>query len=216
MLTNVHQPIKIAIIGTGRVGASCSYALQLLGLASEIVLINTNRQRAEGEAMDINHGTQFTKPIRVWAGDYGDCRDIDIFVLAAGTTQRPGDTRLDLLRNNAAILEQTLAPALKYIEDANMVVAANWVDVLTYLTWQMTGMNGRHALNDVALSLPSVVNRQGIASTLEVLLSAEEENGLLRSVQVIQDAVQSLHLHDQIRTGRTSSAHLLLEQRESV
>jgi L-lactate dehydrogenase len=100
MLTNTHQPIKVAIIGTGRVGASCAYALQLHGLASDIVLINANRQRAEGEAMDINHGSQFTKPVRVWAGDYKDRRDADIVVLAAGTSQKPGDTRLDLLKNN--------------------------------------------------------------------------------------------------------------------
>ena len=90
MLNSGHQLIKIAIIGTGRVGASCAYALQLRGLAYEIVLINANRQRAEGEAMDISHGSQFTKPIRVWAGDYRDCRDADIVVLAAGTSQKPG------------------------------------------------------------------------------------------------------------------------------
>src|SRR5512147_1082388 len=133
MLNSAHQLIKIAIIGTGRVGASCAYAVQLRGLASEIVLINSDRQRAEGEAMDINHGSQFTKPVRVWAGDYRDCRDADIVVLAAGTSQKPGDTRLDLLKNNATILQRTLAPALKYMEDNILVIAANPVDVLTYL-----------------------------------------------------------------------------------
>src|SRR5512134_988115 len=140
MLDNSRQLIKVAIIGTGHVGASCAYALQLRGLVSEIVLINANRQRAEGEAMDINHGSQFTKPVRVWAGDYRDCRDADIVVLAAGTSQKPGDTRLDLLRNNATILERTLAPALKYMEDTILVVATNPVDILTYLAWRMTGL----------------------------------------------------------------------------
>src|SRR5512147_2446362 len=133
MLNNAHPIIKVAIIGTGRVGATCAYALQLGGLVSEIVLINANRQRAEGEAMDINHGSQFTKPVRVWAGSYKDCRDADIVVLAAGTSQKPGDTRLDLLKNNATILQRTLAPALKYMEDNILVIAANPVDVLTYL-----------------------------------------------------------------------------------
>lgn len=66
MLNTTQRLTKIAIIGTGRVGATCAYALQLRGLASEIVLINANRQHAEGEAMDINHGSQFTKPVRVW------------------------------------------------------------------------------------------------------------------------------------------------------
>lgn len=124
MLNSAHQLIKIAIIGAGRVGASCAYALQLRGLASEIVLINANRERAEDEAMDISHGSQFTKPVRIWAGDYRDCRDADIVVLAAGASQKAGDTRLDLLRNNATILERTLAPALKYME-ANILVVAS-------------------------------------------------------------------------------------------
>jgi L-lactate dehydrogenase len=133
MLNRAHQLIKIAIIGTGRVGASCAYALQLRGLASEIVLINANRQRAVGEAMDINHGSLFTKPVRIWTGDYRDCKDADIVVLAAGASQKAGDTRLNLLRNNATILERTLAPALKYMKDTILVVAANPVDILTYL-----------------------------------------------------------------------------------
>lgn len=140
MLKSAPQPTKVAIVGTGRVGASCAYALQLRGLASEIVLINANRQRAEGEAMDINHDSQFTKPVRVWAGDYRECRDADIVVLAAGTSQKPGDTRLDLLKNNAAVLVRTLSPALKYLEGAIVVVASNPVDLLTYLSWQMTGL----------------------------------------------------------------------------
>jgi len=340
MLTSIHQPIKIAIIGTGRVGASFAYALQIRGLASEIVLINANRRRAEGEAMDINHGSLFTKPVRVRAGDYRECRDADLVVLTAGTSQKPGDTRLDLLKNNATILERMLAPALKYLEDSIMVVAANPVDVLTYLTWQMTGLpshqvigsgtildtarfrfllgqhfkidthsvhayiigehgdsqvpvwslaniagmhldeytqlngnpleaadrmkiaentrraayeviyrkgatyyaiaaglariieaivrdensvltvsgitNGIHGLNDVALSLPAVINRQGIAKTLDLPLSGEEETGLKSSAQVIRNAILSLNLDERISIGRIPSSRLVLKQKENV
>ncbi len=340
MLTNIHQPVKVAIIGTGRVGASCAYALQISGLASEIVLINANRQRAEGEAMDINHGSQFTKPVRVWSGEYKDCRDADIVVLTAGTSQKPGDTRLDLLKNNANILQRMLAPALKYLEDVIVIVAANPVDVLTYLTWQMTGLpshqiigsgtildtarfrfllgqyfnidthsihayivgehgdsqvpvwslaniagmhldeythlngnpldaedrakiaestrraayeiihrkgatyyaiaaglvriieaivrdensvltvsgvaNGIHGLNDVALSLPAVINRQGIAKTLDLPLSGEEDAGLKRSAQIIHDAIVSLNLNERINIGQIPSSRLLLKQKETV
>jgi L-lactate dehydrogenase len=338
MLVNSRQPVKVAIIGTGRVGASCAYALQLRGLASEIVLIDANRQRAEGEAMDINHGSQFTKPVRVWAGDYKDCREADIIVLAAGTSQKPGDTRLDLLKNNATILQRTLAPALKYMEDTILVVAANPVDILTYLAWRMTSLpsnqiigsgtildtarfrfllgqhfkiethsihayiigehgdsqvpvwslaniagmrldeyarlngkpldaslrekiaentrraayeiihrkgatyyaiavglvriieaivrdensvltvsgitNGMHGLNDTALSLPSVINRQGIAKTLDLPLSNDEETCLKKSAQVIRDAILSLNLEERISIGKIPSARLLLEQKE--
>jgi len=340
MLTNLHQPVKVALIGTGRVGASGAYALQISGLASEIVLINANRQRAEGEAMDINHGSQFTKPVRVWSGEYKDCRDADIVVLTAGTSQKPGDTRLDLLKNNANILQRMLAPALKYLEDVIVIVAANPVDVLTYLTWQMTGLpshqiigsgtildtarfrfllgqyfnidthsihayivgehgdsqvpvwslaniagmhldeythlngnpldaedrakiaestrraayeiihrkgatyyaiaaglvriieaivrdensvltvsgisNGIHGLNDVALSLPAVINRQGIAKTLDLPLSGEEDAGLKRSAQIIHDAIVSLNLNERINIGQIPSSRLLLKQKETV
>lgn len=338
MLDINQQLTRIAIIGTGRVGASCAYALQLRGLASEIVLINSNRQRAQGEAMDINHGSQFTKPVRVWAGDYKDCRDADIIVLAAGASQKPGDTRLDLLRNNASILQRTLAPALKYIENNILLVASNPVDILTYLAWRMTGLpshqiigsgtildtarfrfllgqhfeiephsihayiigehgdsqvpvwglaniagvrleeysrlngrsldaqhrqsieentrraayeiiqrkgatyyaiaaglvriieaivrdeksvltvsgviHGRHGLNDVALSLPCIVNRQGIAHTLELPLSLQETEGLKRSARVIQDAILSLNLDEQISIGKIPSLHLPIAQKE--
>jgi len=340
MLTNIHQPIKVAIIGTGHVGSSCAYALQMSGLASEIVLINANRQRAEGEAMDINHGSQFTKPVRVWSGDYKDCRDADIVIVTAGTSQKPGDTRLDLLKNNANILQRMLAPALKHLENAIVVVAANPVDVLTYLTWQMTGLpthqiigsgtildtarfrfllgqhfnidthsihayiigehgdsqvpvwslaniagmrldeytrlngnpletddhakiaentrraayeiihrkgatyyaiaaglvriieaivrdensvltvsgiaNGIHGLNNVALSLPAVINRQGIAKTLDLPLSDEEDAELKRSAQIIHDAITSLKLDERISLGQIPSSRLVLKQKETV
>jgi len=339
-MLNIHQPNKVAIIGTGRVGASCAYALQLRGLASEIVLINANRRRAEGEAMDINHGSQFTKPVRVWAGDYKDCSDANIVVLAAGTSQKPGDTRLDLLKNNVAILQRMLAPALRYLEDTIVIVAANPVDVLTYITWQMTGLpshqvigsgtildtarfrfllgqhfnidthsihayiigehgdsqvpiwslaniagmrldeysrlngilldpstreeianntrraayeiihrkgatyyaiaaglvrvieaivrdeysvltissavNGVHGLNDVALSLPCVVNRQGIAKTLDLPLAKDEEAGLQKSSQIIQEAIQSLDLEERISIGSIPSSRLLMKHKETV
>jgi L-lactate dehydrogenase len=303
-------------------------------------LINANRQHAEGEAMDINHGSQFTKPVRIWAGDYRDCRDAEIIILAAGTSQKPGDTRLDLLKNNATILERMLAPALKYIQNTILLVAANPVDVLTYLAWRMTGlpfhqvigsgtildtarfrfllaqhfeiethnihayiigehgdsqvpvwslaniggmrldeytrlngkpldtshrakiaentrraayeiirrkgathyaiaaglvriiesivrdehsvltvsglMSGRYELPDVALSLPSVINRQGIANTLELPLSTDEAAGLQRSAQVIHEAILSLDLDEQINLGKIPSVHPLMEQQAIV
>jgi len=309
-------------------------------MASEIVLINANRRRAEGEAMDINHGSQFTKPVRVWAGDYKDCRDADIVVLAAGTSQKPGDTRLDLLKNNVAILQRMLAPTLRYLEDTIVIVAANPVDVLTYLAWQMTGLpshqvigsgtildtarfrfllgqhfkvdthsihayiigehgdsqvpvwslaniagmrldeycrlngnlldsskreeianntrraayeiihrkgatyyaiaaglvriieaiirdensvltvsgvvNGVHAFDDVALSMPCVVNRQGIAKTLDLPLAKEEQADIQKSAHIIKGAIQSLDLDERISIGSIPSSRLMMEHKETV
>src|SRR2546426_9167162 len=96
-------PVRVAIVGVGNVGATFAYALLLSGLASEIVLIDANRVKAEGEAMDLNHAVPFTHPTRIWAGGYPDCSDAIVTVLAAGASQKPGETRLDLIKKNAAI-----------------------------------------------------------------------------------------------------------------
>src|SRR5919205_3346275 len=97
------RPARVAVVGVGNVGASFAYALLLSGLAAEIVLIDANRARAEGEAMDLNHAVPFAHPTRVWAGDYADCAGAALTVIAAGAGQRPGATRLDLLQRNADI-----------------------------------------------------------------------------------------------------------------
>lgn len=140
MHENSQQLTRIAIVGTGHVGATCAYALQLLGQASEIVLINAHFERAEGEAMDINHGSSFARPVRVWAGDYSDCRDAGIIVLAAGVSQKPGETRLDLLKRNAAIFNNILPQITQYTRNAILIVVSNPVDVLTYITWKVSGL----------------------------------------------------------------------------
>jgi len=316
MLDTTQKPTKIAIIGAGRVGASCAYALQLRGLASEIVLINAHHERAEGEAMDLNHGSLFARPVRVWAGDFSDCRGANVIVFAAGAAQQPGESRLDLLKRNASIFQSLVPQAVQYTKDAILIVATNPVDVLTQVTWEVSGLparqvigsgtildtarfryllsrhfdieprsihayiigehgdsqipvwslaniagirldeycrlnrktldprakdriaintrraayeiisrkgatyyaiaaglvriieaivrdensvltvsslvNDNHDLTDVALSLPSVISRAGVASTLELPLSEGERSGLKKSAHIIQDAIQSL------------------------
>src|SRR5688572_18905689 len=92
--------VRVAVVGAGNVGASFAYALLLSGLAAEIVLIDLNRARAEGEAMDLNHAVPFTYPTRVWAGDYTDCAGAAVTVVTAGANQRPGETRLELVARN--------------------------------------------------------------------------------------------------------------------
>ncbi|HEY5903380.1 MAG TPA: L-lactate dehydrogenase, partial [Anaerolineales bacterium] len=140
MMHMTPQLTKIAIIGTGHVGASCAYALQLRGLASEILLIDSERERAEGEAMDINHGSLFTQPVRVWAGDISDCRDAGIIVLTAGASQKPGESRLDLLKRNAALSRKLVPQLVRRNRDAILIVVSNPVDVLTYVAWQASGL----------------------------------------------------------------------------
>jgi L-lactate dehydrogenase len=146
-MNDIKQPLtRIVIVGTGHVGATCAYALQLLGHASEIVLVNAHHERAEGEAMDINHGSLFARPVRVWAGDFSDCKDADIVVLAAGASQKSGETRLDLLRRNATIFHNILPRIVQHNREAILIVVSNPVDVLTYIAYKISRLPARQII----------------------------------------------------------------------
>jgi L-lactate dehydrogenase len=125
-------------VGAGNVGATYAYALLLSGLASEIVLIDANRPKAEGEAMDLNHAVPFAHPTRVWAGDYPDCAGSAITVLTAGAGQKPGETRLDLVKKNAAIWRQIIPEVVKQNPTGLLLLATNPVDVLTHLAVKLS------------------------------------------------------------------------------
>jgi L-lactate dehydrogenase len=139
-LSDTGRPNKIAIVGVGLVGSTLAYTLLLSGIASEIVLIDVNRERAEGEAMDLNHAVPFAHPTRIRAGDYSDCEGAGITVICAGTGQKPGETRLDLVKRNAAILGQIVPPVAAANPDGIIVVATNPVDVLTQVTIELAGL----------------------------------------------------------------------------
>ena len=134
------RPARVAIVGVGNVGSSFAYALLLSGLAAEIVLIDANERRAEGEAMDLQHAVPFAKPTRVWAGSYADCGGAAVTVIAAGAGQKPGETRLDLVRKNAAIFGQIVPRVAEANPTGIILVATNPVDVLTYETWRQSGL----------------------------------------------------------------------------
>ena len=131
---------RIAVVGMGNVGSTFAYALLLSGLAAEIVLIDANRAKAEGEAMDLNHTVPFTHPTRVWAGDYADCAGAVVTVLAAGAGQKPGETRLDLIKKNAAIWRDIVPNVVKNNPNGILLIATNPVDVLTYAAWKLSGL----------------------------------------------------------------------------
>lgn len=124
---------RVAVIGAGAVGSTFAYTLMHSGLATEIVLIDIDHEVAEGEAMDMNHGLFFAPPVRLWAGDYSDCEGADIVVITAGAAQKPGETRLDLTRRNAAITKSIVDSVTTHTDDAVMVMVTNPVDVLTHL-----------------------------------------------------------------------------------
>jgi L-lactate dehydrogenase len=125
--------MKVGIVGTGLVGATAGYALVMRGVGREIVLVDKNMARAQAEADDIFHAVPFAHPLQVRAGDYADLAGSRVVILAAGVSQRPGETRLQLLGRNAAIMSQVVPQVLKYAPEAILVVAANPVDVMTHL-----------------------------------------------------------------------------------
>jgi L-lactate dehydrogenase len=136
----IHPP-RVAIVGPGTVGATTAYALLLSGAAAEIVLIGRDRARAEAQASDLAHAELFSRTARVWAGDYSDCRDAAVTVIAAGVSQRPQMTsRLDDLDDAAAILREIVPRIVENNPHGIIVVATNPVDVLTYATCKWSGL----------------------------------------------------------------------------
>ncbi|HEY3334707.1 MAG TPA: L-lactate dehydrogenase [Candidatus Limnocylindrales bacterium] len=134
------HPTRVAVVGTGAVGSTFAFALLLSGLAAEIVLIDANVRKAEGEAMDLMHAVPFARTARVWAGPITDCRGAAVTVIAAGAGQKPGETRLDLVAKNAAIFRELVPRIAEANPDGIIVVATNPVDVLTYLTYRISGL----------------------------------------------------------------------------
>ena len=134
------RPTKVAFVGTGMVGSTFAYTLLLSGIASEIVLIDVNHERAEGEAMDLNHAVPFAHPTKICAGDYSDCQGAAITVICAGVGQRPGETRLELVRRNAIIFGQMVPRVAEANPEGIIVVATNPVDVLTHVTLDLAGL----------------------------------------------------------------------------
>jgi L-lactate dehydrogenase len=134
------RPVRLAVVGVGDVGSTFAYALVLSGLAAEIVLIDSNRAKAEGEAMDLSHTVPFTHPTRIWAGDYADCAGSAITVLTAGAKQKPGQSRLDCLQANARIWREIVPQIARHNPRGILLVATNPVDVLTYAAWKLSGL----------------------------------------------------------------------------
>lgn len=137
---------RVAVAGVGNVGATFAYALLLSGLASEIVLIDKDKARAEGEAMDLSHTVPFTRPARVWAGDFADCAGAAVTVVCAGVNQKPGETRLDIVKKNAAVFAQIIPEIARHDPEGILLIATNPVDVLTYASLAHSGLPARRVI----------------------------------------------------------------------
>lgn len=133
------DPRKVAVIGCGFVGASCAFSLMQRGLFSELVLLDANAAKAEGEAMDLSHGLPYTAAMDIYAGTYDDIADSALIVLTAGASQKPGETRLDLIGKNVSILKNILPQITSRGFEGVLLIVSNPVDVLTYAAVRLTG-----------------------------------------------------------------------------
>ena len=130
---------KVAVIGCGFVGATSAFSLIQTGLFSEMVLIDANHQKAEGEAMDLSHGSAYLTPMKIYAGDYDDIIDAGLIVITAGANQKPNETRLDLVKKNVSIFKSIIPEIKNRNCEGILMIVSNPVDILTYVTLKLSG-----------------------------------------------------------------------------
>ena len=158
---------KVAIVGCGFVGSSSAFALMQSGLFSEMVLIDVDKDRAEGEALDISHGTPFGNPMKIYAGDYEDAADAAIIVVTAGAAQKPGETRLDLVNKNVSIFKAIIPRIREVGFEGILLIVSNPVDVLTYAAMKMSGLPESHVLGSGTV-LDSARLKEALGAHLDV------------------------------------------------
>lgn len=133
---------KVMLIGCGMVGMSYAYALLNQNIVDELVLVDVNKEKAMGEAMDLNHGLAFAaSSMKIYAGDYGDARDADLVVIAAGVNQQPGESRIDLLSRNTAVFKSIIEPVVNSGFNGIFLIATNPVDIMSQITLRLSGFS---------------------------------------------------------------------------
>ena len=131
---------KITVVGSGSVGSTIAYTLTVMGLASEVVMIDINREKAKGEALDIRQGLPFCNPAHIFAGRYPDAANSDIVIITSGVARKPGQSRLDLAQVNVDILKSVTPEIVKHAPNATYIIVSNPVDVLTYVFCKISGI----------------------------------------------------------------------------
>jgi L-lactate dehydrogenase len=138
-LTKKHSSPKISIIGCGNVGTRYAYALTIKGIAREIVMVDIDRKRLEGEVMDLSHTAPYTSPVDIIAGDYNDIEGSEMVVITAGKNQKPGETRTDLVHKNVDLFKKIIPKIHEYSPKSIYLVVSNPVDILSYVTFRLSG-----------------------------------------------------------------------------
>lgn len=134
--------MKVSVVGSGFVGSTAAYSLVMQGIGREIVLVDYKKERAIAEAADIAHAVPFSNPLQVHAGDYPDLADSKVVIVAAGTNQKPDETRLELLQRNADVFRQCIPKIVQHAPDAVILVATNPVDIMTHIAGHIAGQCG--------------------------------------------------------------------------
>lgn len=137
---------KISIIGAGSVGSTIAYSLAIMGMASEIVMIDINTEKALGEALDIRQGLPFCAPCSIYAGNYSDTAGSNIVILTSGIARKPGQSRLELAQTNVNITKSIIPEITKYAPDATYIIVSNPVDILTYTFHKISGLPENHII----------------------------------------------------------------------
>lgn len=158
---------KIILVGDGAVGSSYAFSLVTQNIAQELGIIDIDKARTEGDALDLSHALAFTSPKKIYSASYSDCHDADIVVITAGAAQKPGETRLDLVKKNMRIFKDIIGQIMDSGFDGIFLVATNPVDILTYATWKFSGLP-KHRVIGSGTSLDSARFRQEIATLLDV------------------------------------------------
>ncbi len=158
---------KITIVGAGSVGSTIAYELSGQDIANELVLIDINKEKAEGEAMDIVQGTCFRDPISVIAGDYADAKDSDIVIITSGIGRKPGQTRLELTQTNVDILKDITPQIVKTAPEAVYIIVSNPVDIMTYVFTKISGLPEKQIMGSGTI-LDTARLRCGIAQHFQV------------------------------------------------
>ena len=143
----MREKRRVVLVGCGMVGMSYAYAMLNQQTCDELVLIDYNKQKADGEAMDLNHGLAFSgSHMRIWSGTYDDCKDADIVAITAGVAQQPGETRLALLERNTAVFKSIIEPVTDSGFNGIFLIATNPVDVMTKITCELSGFNPKRVI----------------------------------------------------------------------
>ncbi|GAX34406.1 L-lactate dehydrogenase [Nodularia sp. NIES-3585] len=136
----IRRPRKGVIVGAGHVGMACAYSLLIQNILDEMVIVDINQQKLEGEVMDLNHGLSFVEPTLVRAGTLADGENADIVIITAGANQKPGESYLDLVNRNVEIFQTLIPEVVKFCSTAILLIITNPVDIMTYVSLKFSGL----------------------------------------------------------------------------